>query len=459
MTVPSTGGGTLKVSATVVTPNYVLRVVEGSSPPKANGERELQVGLDLLRLDAQAGVLGESLASLLIPAVEFDEELRPLVESYRRRIVVEEAAELAARLGPATRRVLVPPEYFPAARMSRHAQTHSCLFNLSPGQLKAVGEGYRNYLSDVGDIRDDGVIISPRKVRGSMVSVLTSALKTTLSSLGAAGLYLWLSQRSCSPSRALLDPLGLLEPEEGVLLGRCDAIQAIKEIIVGDGTCRRSSILFSTQVCEGGGSSIVIKDYSYAIPKWLLAGLISIGAYPFRQTPSSRASNEYSHFISMRAVIRTPRVYSLCLSPVSATMVREYVDGDVVMKSDDPEIWRRAGEALARIHRAGFALGDPNPGNFVLSGQETWLIDAEQAATFNPTKGAWDLAVYYYYARFFGAPADLVRESVTGYASAAGDLWRKVKDEFFSPRMAPFLVSLPPLLIELVETLRRVPSP
>ncbi len=447
------------MSATVVAPNYVLKVVEGSSPPKANGEGELQVGLDLLRLDAEAGVLGESLASLLLPATSFDDELRPLIESYRRRVVVEEAAELATRLGPSTRRVLVPPEYFPAARMSRHAQTHACFFNLSHSQLEAVGDGYRRYLSDVGEVREDGVIISPRKVRGSMTSVVTSILKTTLSSLGAAGLYIWLTQRSCKPSRALMDPFGLLIPEEGMLLGRCDAVQGVREVIVGDGRCSRSSLLFSTQVCEGNSAVIVIKDYSYAIPKWLLAGLISIGAYPFRQTPSSRASNEYAHFIVMRAAIRTPRVISLCLSPMSATMVREYVGGDVVMKSEDPGVWRYAGEALARVHRAGFALGDPNPGNFVVTGQTTWLIDAEQAGPFSAMKGAWDLAVYYYYSRFFGAPADLVRESVAGYASAAGELWEKVKSEFFSPRVTPFLVSLPPLLIELVETLRRLPSP
>jgi len=63
----------------VVGPGYTLRVVEGSSPPRQPSPGEIEVGLDLLRLDAEAGVVGESLASLLLPALEFDEELRGLL--------------------------------------------------------------------------------------------------------------------------------------------------------------------------------------------------------------------------------------------------------------------------------------------------------------------------------------------------------------------------------------------
>ncbi len=447
------------MSMTVMAPSYVLRVSEGTSPPKALSERELHVGYDLLRLDVQAGVFGESLASLLLPATSYDDELRPLVESYRRRVVIEEAAELSQRLGPATRKVLVPPEYFPAARMARHALTHACLFSFTPSQLEVIADAYKPYLGEVGDPSKGGVVISSRKVRSSMASLFTSVLKTTLSSLGAAGLYLWLYQRSCRPNRAIADPLALVMPEEGLLVGKCEGVQALREIVLGQDTCRRSSILFSTQVCGEGGRSLVFKDYSYALPKWLLAGLLSAGAYPFRQTPSGRASNEFAHFISLRGVVNTPRIVALCISPVSATMVREYVEGDVVMKSEDPTIWRLAGAALAKVHRAGYALGDPNPGNIVVSDGTPWLIDAEQAGPFTPTRGAWDIAVYYYYARFFGVPGDLVKESLEGYAEGAGDLWARVRASLFNPRVATFLASLPPLLIELMEALKKTPSP
>ncbi|MGC9071185.1 MAG: hypothetical protein ACP5HK_00590, partial [Acidilobus sp.] len=251
-------------------------------------------------------------------------------------------------------------------------------------------------------------------------------------------------------------PLVLLRPEEGVVFGRCEGLEAFRELMIGKPSCRRSSILYSTQICEGTSGTVVIKDYSYAFPKWLLAGILSFGAYPFRQTAAGRATNEFASLVSLRGIVRTPSVLALCVSPTGAAMMREFVDGDVIMRSSDPGAWRLAGRVLARIHRGGFSLGDPNPGNLVQAKCEAWLIDAEQATKFSPQRGAWDLAVYYYYARFFGAPQDLVEESVRGYVKEAGELWHRVRPELLSPRVAPFLVSLPPYLAEMLEVVNRV---
>jgi len=152
--------------------------------------------------------------------------------------------------------------------------------------------------------------------------------------------------------------------------------------------------------------------------------------------------------------VRTPRVLGLCVSPLNASMAREYVEGEVVMNSKDPGAWEAGGEVLARVHRGGFALGDPNPGNIVISGGEAYLIDAEQAGRFTPVKGAWDLAVYYYYSRFFGAPRDLVAESLRGYVKGVGGLWNEVKKELLGPRVAPFIAAMPPFMVELLELLK-----
>ncbi|MGC9072269.1 MAG: hypothetical protein ACP5HK_06215, partial [Acidilobus sp.] len=194
------------MSLKVVGPNYVLRVIEGAFPLRLIGKGELQVGLELLRLDAEAGVAGESIASLLLPALDYDDELSPLVEDYRRRVVIEEAANLSQRFSATLRRVLVPPAYFPLARMSAHSLTHSCYFNLREGQLDEIGELYRPYLNYVGYVEGDSVRVSTRKVRGSLGGVLSSFVKTALSSLGAAGLYLWMGARTCKPNRLLEDP-------------------------------------------------------------------------------------------------------------------------------------------------------------------------------------------------------------------------------------------------------------
>ena len=432
-------------------PGYTLVVVDGHQPPVVSDKRTIEVGYEVLRLDAVSSAFSEVLASLLLPPVEYDEELGPLVSAYRARVVAEEAGALASRLGEAGD-LEVPLAYFPAARMSRLGNLYSCAFNEAVRDPESLGGAYAEHARALGAVEGGYVRLAmvQRRERRAGVAAPVNALLT-----GIAGLYLgFLSDLGrCRPSALLRDPLLLVRPPEGVLMSDCGGLAGLAEVL-GASECSRSSLLFSTTVCAGPGGSVVVKDYAYGTLKWLLAGFLSLPAYPFRESPASRALNEYSSLRALRRVVRTPSVLALCVGQARSLLAREYVKGEVVMKSQDPSLWREAGRALAAIHRSGWALGDPNPGNFVVAGDGTYLIDAEQAGPFTPARGAWDLAVYFYYARFFGSPLELVRESLRAYAQHDPGLWEEVSSQLFSPGVLAFAVTLPPVLYELYTTVR-----
>ncbi|ADL18926.1 hypothetical protein ASAC_0519 [Acidilobus saccharovorans 345-15] len=433
-------------------PSYAIRVVEGLATPKVNG-REVTVGAELLRLDASLGVMGESLASLLLPAVDYSSDLASIVKSYRTRVVVEEASEAITRLGPLAGLAKVPPYFFPIARMSKLSWLYSCIFNESTRNVDLLGEIYSDYAKLVGDLTPEGYVkLSESKVKGSVASLISGIVKSVAAGISVAGAYMSFFMRSseCPPNVLLEDPYRTVVIPEGILFSSCRWTSHPVELEMERATCRRSSLLYSSLLCEDGNSRAVIKDYGYGTFKWLFAGVVSITAYPFIQTPSGRASNEYRRLLELRQYVRTPRVLALCINPMEASMVRDYVDGSDVLRSRDPAHWQEAGRVLATVHRSGYALGDPNPSNVVIGRDGAWLIDVEQAGKFTPQRGAWDLAVFFYYSRFFGAPLDLVKESLRSYASSLEpSLWKKVRGQLFSARLAPFLASLPLLFFEL----------
>ncbi len=435
-------------------PGYRVRVVEGLQPPIVKGSG-LEVGRSLLMLDAVSGALSESLASLLLPPIEYDKELEDVVRAYRSRVVAEEASELMSRLGPLTQSARIHVSYFAVARMSRLSRLYPCAFNEAVRDLDKLADEYMSYAAEVGSLSDAYVMLRRSKARGLLASVRSRV--SGIAMIGLAGAYVRLllsGLTECQPRPPLEEPMSLVELPEGVLYGNCEMAEAIPEVL-GATSCRRSSLLYSTTICEGE-EPVIVKDYGHSTLKWMLAGVLSVAAYPFKESPTSRAINEYRSLRALRNIVGTPRVYALCLSPMRALMAREFVEGDPVLSSRDPAAWEEAGRALAALHRAGWALGDPNPGNFVMSKGRPLLIDVEQAGQFSPVKGAWDLAVYYYYSRFFGAPSDLLRESLRAYVRSAGDLWRSVREELFSPGVIYLTATLPPLLLEMHNVIRDI---
>ncbi len=407
-------------------PGYRLMVQRG---PRGLSwrDREVRVGSTLLELDADFGFLGEAVAGLLLPRVRVEGEwLERVVERYRVRVVAEQAADLATRLGRLALEALVDPAFFPLSRMTLYWGVNGCFYRDSwdPEGLRSEYEGL---VEAAGDMEGSGVRLRPARYReviqsyASRLRAAAGGLLARASTILAPG-EAW-PGRSCGPGEPPGDPGGLVRLPEGRVYYSCPGARGLAEAILGAGaSCRRPSWTASSFVCESPRGRIVVKEYYKMIVKWLPAALASARSYGYILTPKKRMYNEYRYLVELRRIVETPRILAVCGDQARAVMAREYVEGEPVLGSRDPGAWRASGEALARIHSAGYALGDPNPGNFVVSPRGVAVVDAEQAKRYSERRGAWDLAVYTVYALLFREPEELVAEGLRAYRSAAPGL-------------------------------------
>jgi tRNA A-37 threonylcarbamoyl transferase component Bud32 len=235
------------------------------------------------------------------------------------------------------------------------------------------------------------------------------------------GLHIPETLSSCEPLQVLRDPGRLLVLPEGRASLGCDpgSIAYIAGVAGAAGRgleCSYASPLSSSLICSYGGSRFIVKEYTRMQIKWIPASLASAMMYKYRVSPKSRMAAEYRNLRVLRKVVRTPRIYGVCGTYYSTKMVREYVEGNPVASSSSIDDWRLAGETLALLHDNDIAVGDPNPGNFIVTGErEVALIDVEQAARFDPRKGLWDIIVFTLYSLVMGVDESLVAGAIREY--------------------------------------------
>ncbi len=155
------------------------------------------------------------------------------------------------------------------------------------------------------------------------------------------------------------------------------------------------------KVVNYGDTKKVLKRYnSINSKKWLLSPLFQI-VYPFATLSKSRLERELE-FLNSNNQIKKPKVYGFNLE--KKELYREYINGKSAY-CDGSKI----GELLYEIHREGYCLGDSKLDNFVFDGDNTYIIDAEQAMkTRNKRYMYWDIsllilsAAYYNYSDING---------------------------------------------------------
>jgi tRNA A-37 threonylcarbamoyl transferase component Bud32 len=296
--------------------------------------------------------------------------------------------------------------------------------------------------------------------------MVKAALETIVSPLRAASTVM--AKRIVAPasewskcddvSELLIEPWRLIEAPEGVVAVGCPGLREAAEKILGESVkCRAPRIYSSSLVCESGSSRVVVKEYVRMIVKWIASLPLSYTRYKYRLTPKARMASEYKYFKELRRVIETPYVLLLCGDYHKSLMVRSYIDGTPVVDSDSKGLWEEAGLALAKIHKSGFTLGDPNPGNILVlpSGGQA-VIDAEQARRYTITGGAWDLAVFSIYSFFIGKREELVEAAITMYKEEAKDLWVKERDLLRKSYFWAPLTILPHLVFKAKKLLTRL---
>lgn len=419
--------------AVISGPGYKVVVVRGAQRPYFSGDT-LMVGYKLLELDSRASILGESIASLLLPPITVEEhglEVRSLVEYYRFRVVLEQVQDLVMRFGALAKLLRVPPEYPAVARMSLNRKLYPCIFNRVLSSRKLMDEmrgQYSKMLEPRGLLSRRGSLVINRDLIGQIRRIL-SDIASLVGATARVGLNIPGSLAACEPSTLLGDPGRLLDLPEGRVSLNCD-ISTVASMALGGGLegggkteCRYTNPLSSSLICESNGERFIVKEYTRMQVKWIPASLASALMYKYRVSPRTRMMAEYRNLRALRKVVPTPRIFGVCGTYYTSKMVREYMEGDPVASADSRDHWRLAGEAMARLHNRDIVVGDPNPGNFiVLKDGRVALIDAEQAARFEPRKGLWDLIVFTLYSLALGVDEKLVSAALEEYFKLS---WRR----------------------------------
>ncbi len=400
-------------------PGYRLVAVDRLIPPSWE-DGEIRVSRLALRLDAEIGALGEAVAGLLLPHVEVEGPrwAWDILESYRRRVAAEQAADLTMRLGRIAGETGFRPSYLPVSRMHLFWRVNGCFYREGL-DYEVLDAEWERYASLVGEPAGGGYRPSPRKYR-EILSYYASRIRGGL--LGTlAGIARRLAPGQTWPGAKCdlgdpPDPGLLASLPEGVFTYKCSPEDLASPHAGRPVECGKAMPTASSLVCRGPRGRVVVKEYYRMLVKWLPAAAASRPQYRYRVTPRARMANEYQYLRLLRSVVETPRILAVCGDQAKAAMARTFLEGEPVLDSRDPGAWKASGDALARIHEAGYTLGDPNPGNFIVGPHGTGVVDAEQADRYTPRRAAWDLAVYTVYALAFRAPEDLVAEGLRGYA-------------------------------------------
>ncbi|MGC9183312.1 hypothetical protein [Caldisphaera sp.] len=435
--------------------NYTIKVVNGFKLPSFEENNKLIVGDMVLSADVKLGTLGDIVSGLLVPPVEYDENFKDLIEYYKIRVTIEQAYEFMQRYGKLANYFKIPIEFIPLSKMSDLKDVYSCIYNevINKVGLKGLRDDYEAYIKNIGSI-DNGNInlnfnmltIGANKIMGNIGKNVILGFLTLYSNTNVN------TGKSCEPIELIKNPYSVISIPEGIIFKSCSDYDGyIKKILGKDYRCKRPGILSSSQICENDEMKIVIKEYIYGTLKWFMAGAVSASIFPFKETPLSRLVNEYKSLLDLRKIINTPKILSLCSEKYEYKMVREFLDGEVVLKSKNPYAWYNMGKSLALIHNHNRTLGDPNPGNFVMIDNDNMaLIDAEQVSNYTHKKAAWDLAVFFAYARTFQANPRLVKETLKSYVeSRPKEEWKKVLSYIKGPHLTALMTILPNLLAEL----------
>jgi tRNA A-37 threonylcarbamoyl transferase component Bud32 len=403
----------------VVGEGFELVVIKSNLWRARTSGGALEVTLPLLRLDALASLAGERAASPLLLPYKLEEcspdmarEVSVIARSYRRRVVVEQFYDLATRLGPLTSEALVDPLYPAASRLRLLGSGAPC-----PRGLETLRDEYAGHAEGLA-FREGGLLkLSAPSLRLEFKSI-AARIRAVLLGVRPKPLMPrtpWEGAR-CEPPEIVERPWSLIRLPEGAYEGFCDD-EPLK--LLGRGECRPSQGLASTYICSEGERKIVVKDYMKMAVKWLPAAIASSVAIRYRLGPRSRLAAEYRYLRRLREILPTPGIIGVCSGVARAAMSREYVEGTPVLDSRDPEHWSLAGDGLARVHQAGYVLGDSNPGNLVVDpAGRLWLVDAEQARSFTTRGAAWDIIVFLAYSGAFGVDRDLLKAFVEGYSNS-----------------------------------------
>ena len=480
------------------------RYLEAAVPASA-----LIVDEELLMGDAREAALGEFVIGRLLNVYEpiaGAEFLNHLEIQYKRRVISEELYELASDYGEFSQDLAVPYDYFLFDKLRKRALVYPpALYSYAQTYSGKSGEenrefavrGFREAAHWIGSRRyltidDSSIRISSVKLRGDAFSKALSLFSMTTRGVtqyavhgyaGRVGLGVFkkealsklkrMRERPELP-RELERPRSLLKLDDGALFedgssvydgvaklsGMNDGFK-VKESQAGDLSATARIVTLSEGSRE---TKILVKHFSDVRSlKWALLGIWALSARKFSLSPLSRLHREYHASRRLRELgVKTPRVIGV--APDERILVKEYVEGEPLSRvihrllrgwSDDATFIKSYAEAIAKIHRGGFTLGDTKASNVIIRGGEVFLTDLEQAVESG--EAAWDIAEFLYYTAKLSLRAEgmerVARTFLEAYRNENGS--RAIATARKLRYVAPFQPFLAPSMTLLIRNLLR----
>jgi tRNA A-37 threonylcarbamoyl transferase component Bud32 len=460
----------------------------------------------LLVQDAQSSYLGEFVVGRLLNVYEpvSNPDLFQRVElEYKARVLSESLLELSADYGEFCRHFVVPYDYFLFEKLSKRAsmyppalysyvQTYSCALGDENRRLSMAGfESAAEGLASKGLLAASprGVRMAPERMKGDAFTKVQSIFSLTTRGLtqyavhgyaGRVGLSVYrkeaeskLKRMRESPRRLpeLERPRSLLRLEEGVMVPDASLLErelagamgfanhSVRERDLGEPYSTVRVLTFSDGRKE---TSVVVKSYSDVRSlKWALLGIWAAAANRFSMTPLARLDREYSMTGQLRkAGVQVPAI--LAAAPGERILVKEFIVGptlseviDGLMKGDLEGIGYVSAyaELMAKVHAAGYALGDAKASNVVVSSGGLYLTDLEQSVAGGDQP--WDVAEFLYYTAKLSLREDamgrVARAFLDAYASAGR---REVVARARQPRyFRPFQPFVTPGMSKMLQSM------
>lgn len=423
----------------------------------------------LLGQDARTSSLGEFVVGRFLNVYEpisNAELFRGVEVEYKKRVLVEALLELSSDYGDFSGHFVVPFDYFLFDKLKKrsavyppalysYVQTYNCSLGKENRALSA--EGFKlaaEQLSPRGffTMEPDGVRLIPEKVRGDAFTKVQSLFALTTRGVtqyavhgyaGRVGLSVFRKEAQSKlrrmrekpePLPELVRPRILLKLEEGVVIPEGSNLESVLARLLGYGgySTRERQIgeaYSTTRVItfrgEGRESSLVLKNFSDVRSlKWALLGLWASAANKFSMSPLARLEREYAMTRTLRSSgALIPKI--VAVAPGERVLVKEFIEGPTLSKVID-DLFKGGsqglqsvaayGSLMAKVHSAGYALGDAKASNVVVTPEGLYLTDLEQADGNGDR--AWDLAEFVYYTAKLSTKESAMRKIAGAFLDA-----------------------------------------
>ena len=470
--------------------------------------------------DVRKALVGDLLADkLLVPYVPLlgADYLRSLELQLKARLAHELLLDLVSNFPRFATELLLDPRYFlyeTVARMGRLMPLSAYMFAnvLARGRDRAryepiIMHGFKRALRLLArdgwvELRDGLARPTAKLVKARRRTLISNVIWRLRGAIRSLGRYMTKAISGIARTyvlekevfherlgvRAPVSPLsGLPRPEDFLLVRTSVGLRpALKEIAIRElaealGPVGAEDDVLMTEIggslnvvylvsvrSERGTTRFVLKRFrNWDNLKWLTIRFWALGAKRFAISGRERLKRELVMCRTLReAGFPVPRIFHVSLKENS--LLEEFVEGanlGTLMKeflfaeTKSREVLgflASTGELVARVHAAGFTIGDCKPENVIIGpdGRPN-LVDLEQAAKGGDR--AWDVAEFLYYSGHYvpsvasAEPFEQVARSfLKGYLEGGGD--RDAVRKARSVRFARvFSIFTPAQVIEVID--------